>query len=100
MNTQWSRLLIWLFGGWLLISGSAFADGYNKGLDAFRDGEYSKAYKILSGVVKKAKDKSDKAEAMALKVQAMFVYANPVTGVRQNCALVGGDLWASTVRTV
>lgn len=66
MNTQWSRLLIWLFGGWLLMSGQAFADGYNKGLDAFRDGEYAKAYKILSGVVKKAKDKSDKAEAMAL----------------------------------
>lgn len=66
MNTQWSRLLIWLFGGWLLISGQAFANGYNKGLEAFRDGEYSKAYKILSGVVKKAKDKSDKADAMAL----------------------------------
>jgi tetratricopeptide (TPR) repeat protein len=66
MNTQWSRLLIWLFGGWLLMSGQAYADGYSKGLNAFRDGEYPKAYKILSGVVKKAKDKSDKAEAMAL----------------------------------
>ncbi|MDQ3235191.1 MAG: hypothetical protein M3Q07_25565 [Pseudobdellovibrionaceae bacterium] len=66
MNTQWSRCLIWLFGCLLLISGQAFADGYSKGLDAFRDGEYPKAYKILSGVVKKAKDKSDKAEAMAL----------------------------------
>jgi hypothetical protein len=66
MNTQWSRLLIWLFGGWLLMSGQAYANGYNKGLEAFRDGEYSKAYKILSGVVKKVKDKSDKAEAMAL----------------------------------
>ncbi len=66
MNTQWSRLLVWLFGGWLLISGQAFADGYSKGLDAFKDGEYSKAYKILSGVVKKARDKGDKAEAMAL----------------------------------
>lgn len=66
MNTQWSRLLIWLFGAWLLMGGQAFADGYSKGLNAFRDGEYSKAYKILSGVVKKAKDKSDKAEAMAL----------------------------------
>lgn len=66
MNTQWSRLLIWLFGGWLLMSGQAYANGYKKGVEAFRDGEYSKAYKILSGVVKKAKDKSDKAEAMAL----------------------------------
>jgi tetratricopeptide (TPR) repeat protein len=66
MNTQWSRLLVWFFGGWLLMSGPAFADKYNKGLDAFRDGEYSKAYKILSGVVKKTKNKSDKAEAMAL----------------------------------
>lgn len=66
MNTQWGRVLFWLFGCWLLISGQAFADGYSKGLDAFRDGEYSKAYKILSGVVKKAKDKTDKAEAMAL----------------------------------
>jgi tetratricopeptide (TPR) repeat protein len=66
MNTQWSRLLIWLFGGWLLMSGQAYANGYSKGLEAFRDGEYSKAYKILSGVVKKSKDKTDKAEAMAL----------------------------------
>jgi tetratricopeptide (TPR) repeat protein len=66
MNTQWSRFLIWLFGGWLLICGQAYADGYSKGLNAFKDGEYSRAYKILSGVVKKAKDKTDKAEAMAL----------------------------------
>jgi len=66
MNTQWSRFLFWILGCWLLLSGQAFAAGYSKGLDAFRDGEYSKAYKILSGVVKKAKDKSDKAEAMAL----------------------------------
>lgn len=66
MNNQWSRLLIWLFGGWLLIGGQALADGYSKGLKAFKNEEYSKAYKILSGVVKKAKDKTDKAEAMAL----------------------------------
>jgi tetratricopeptide (TPR) repeat protein len=66
MNNQWSRLLIWLLGGWLLISGQALADGYSKGLKAFKNEEYSKAYKILSGVVKKTKDKTDKAEAMAL----------------------------------
>lgn len=66
MNTQWSRLLFWVVGCWLLISGQAFANVYSKGLEAFRDGEYAKAYKILSAVVKKTKDKSDKAEAMAL----------------------------------
>lgn len=65
MNTQWSRVLIWLFSFWVL-SNPAMADGLKKGLDAFKDGEYSKSYKILSGVVKKSKDKGDKAEAMAL----------------------------------
>ncbi|WP_141733501.1 tetratricopeptide repeat protein [Oligoflexus tunisiensis] len=66
MNTQWSRFLIWLFGSWLLISGHAFGNSYTKGMKAFKDEDYSKAYKILSAVVKKSKDKTDKAEAMVL----------------------------------
>jgi tetratricopeptide (TPR) repeat protein len=66
MNNQWSRFLFWLFGGWLLISGHAFGNSYTKGMKAFRDEDYAKAYKILSAVVKKSKDKTDKAEAMVL----------------------------------
>ncbi len=65
MNTQWSRVLIWLIGCWI-VSSPVWANSYNKGLDAYQDGDYSKSYKILSGVVKKAKGRSDKAEAMAL----------------------------------
>lgn len=38
-------------------------------------------------------------EAPVVKVQTVFTFKNPVTGAIQNCAVVAGDLYASTVRS-
>ncbi len=64
MKTLWSLCWFWLIS--CLLSPELLANSYKKGLDAYRDGEHAKAYKILSSVVSKAKGKSDKAEAMVL----------------------------------
>ncbi len=49
-----------------MASSTAWADAYEKGLEAYKDGEYSKAVKVLSKASKKAKDKFDKASMLVL----------------------------------
>lgn len=56
---------IWLFSLWFMAS-PLWAQTYDKGLEAFELGEYSKAYKALGKAEKKTKDKGDKAKILAL----------------------------------
>lgn len=60
---------IWLLSLWF-ISSPVRAQSYDKGLEAFELGEYSKAYKALGKAEKKAKAKDDKAKILALMAAA------------------------------
>ncbi|MCX6130102.1 MAG: hypothetical protein NTX25_13685 [Proteobacteria bacterium] len=66
MNLRLRWIMICLISCWPLSSQVLAADSFEKGLEAYRDGEYAKANKILAKVGKKAKSKSDKASALAL----------------------------------
>lgn len=59
------RLFICLFGVWFWTNPAA-ADPYEKGLDAYKDGSFSKAYKMLDKASKKTSDKFDKASMLVL----------------------------------